>query len=123
MAEEPRKRSRFDQTEPDPRRASRFDRRSRSPAPGRSSETRRSRSPIAHDTDSPSSTDQKKDAASAAAAAAAKINAQINAKKGVQHVDVPPIRSVGPFSAERPFLKLIPASSVCDSFHCQISLC
>ena len=29
-----------------------------------------------------------------AAAAAAKINAQIQAKKGIQHVDVPPIRSV-----------------------------
>lgn len=37
-----------------------------------------------------------------AAAAAAKINAQIQAKKGIQHVDVPPIRSVGlvlPWSA------------------------
>ena len=29
-----------------------------------------------------------------AAAAAARINAQIQAKKGIQHVDVPPIRSV-----------------------------
>jgi hypothetical protein len=28
------------------------------------------------------------------AAAAAKINAQIQAKKGIQHVDVPPIKSV-----------------------------
>jgi len=28
------------------------------------------------------------------AAAAAKINAQIQAKKGIQHVDVPPIRTV-----------------------------
>lgn len=28
------------------------------------------------------------------AAAAAKINAQLQAKKGIQHVDVPPIRSV-----------------------------
>lgn len=28
------------------------------------------------------------------AAAAAKINAQLQAKRGIQHVDVPPIRSV-----------------------------
>lgn len=28
------------------------------------------------------------------AAAAARINAQLQAKKGIQHVDVPPIRSV-----------------------------
>lgn len=28
------------------------------------------------------------------AAAAAKINAQLQAKKGIQHVDVPPIRTV-----------------------------
>lgn len=28
------------------------------------------------------------------AAAAAKINAQLQAKKGIQHVDVPPIRAV-----------------------------
>ncbi len=40
-----KKRSRFDQTEPDPRRTSRFDRRSRSPAP-RTSESKRSRSPL-----------------------------------------------------------------------------
>jgi hypothetical protein len=33
------------------------------------------------------------DPAAAAAAAAAKINAQLQAKKGIQHVDVPPIRS------------------------------
>ena len=97
MAEEPRKRSRFDQAEPEPRRSSRFDRRSRSPAPPRSSETRRSRSPLGHDIESPSSSDQKQDAAAAAAAAAARINAQINAKKGIQHVDVPPIRSASVF--------------------------
>lgn len=30
------------------------------------------------------------------AAAAARINASIQAKKGIQHVDVPPIRSVSP---------------------------
>lgn len=110
------KRSRFDQTEPEPKRASRFDRRSRSP-PARKSEPRRSRSPIARDTASPASEATKKvalDPAAAAgklahmtyhriiqltllrhiAAAAARINAQIQAKKGVQHVDVPPIQSV-----------------------------
>ncbi|KAL9095703.1 MAG: hypothetical protein Q9165_002135 [Trypethelium subeluteriae] len=100
MAEEPRKRSRFDQTEPDPRRQSRFDRRSRSPAPA-SSETRRSRTPT-RDTDSPVTSD-KKDAASAAAAAVAKINAQLYSKKGIQHVDVPPIRSPAtPATAKSP---------------------
>ena len=84
--EEPRKRSRFDQTEPV--RKSRFDRRSRSPA-------RRSRSPVpvAKSIENGSG-DAKIDAAAAAAAAAARINASINAKKGVQHVDVPPIRPV-----------------------------
>jgi homoaconitase len=45
------------------------------------------------DTDSPSSASTKNKAAAAAAAAAARINAQIQAKKGIQHVDVPPIRS------------------------------
>lgn len=35
----------------------------------------------------------KTDPAAAAAAAAAKINAAIEARKGVQHVDVPPIQS------------------------------
>ncbi|KAF2720837.1 hypothetical protein K431DRAFT_88126 [Polychaeton citri CBS 116435] len=87
MAEEPRKRSRFDQTEPDPPKRSRFDRRSRSP-PRRDSEPRRSRSPIAK-SESPAAGD----AASAAAAAAARISAQITHRKGIQHVDVPPIRS------------------------------
>ena len=96
MTEEPRKRSRFDQTEPpEPKRASRFDRRSRSPS-SRKSESRRSRSPISSAGPmSPSSAERKKiDPAAAAAAAAAKINAQIQARKGIQHVDVPPIRSV-----------------------------
>lgn len=86
MSEEPRKRSRFDQTE-DPRR-SRFDRRSRSPE----------RSPVVTSVESPASADKnKKDpeaAAAAAAAAAAKINAQIQARKASQPVDVPPVRSV-----------------------------
>ncbi|KAI9734757.1 MAG: hypothetical protein M1818_006744 [Claussenomyces sp. TS43310] len=90
------KRSRFDQTEPEPKRASRFDRRSRSPAPTRPADTRRSRSPVGRSSGSPAVEAARKaglDPAAAAAAAAAKINAQIQAKKGIQHVDVPPIRS------------------------------
>ncbi|EPE36878.1 Eukaryotic type KH-domain (KH-domain type I) [Glarea lozoyensis ATCC 20868] len=89
------KRSRFDQKEPEPKKASRFDRRSRSP-PARKSESRRSRSPIDRKTESPATTAAKKpaiDPAAAAAAAAARINAQIQAKKGIQHVDVPPIQA------------------------------
>ncbi|PSS27184.1 hypothetical protein M430DRAFT_32026 [Amorphotheca resinae ATCC 22711] len=89
------KRSRFDQTEPEPKRVSRFDRRSRSP-PARKSESRRSRSPLGRASGSPSTETSRPasiDPAAAAAAAAAKINAQIQAKKGIQHVDVPPIRS------------------------------
>ena len=45
----------------------------------------------------------------ATAAAAAKINAQIQAKKGIQHVDVPPIRSVyyPSTSSSLPKLRLI----------------
>ncbi|KAL8753255.1 MAG: hypothetical protein Q9184_005480 [Pyrenodesmia sp. 2 TL-2023] len=103
MADEERKnskRSRFDQTEPEPKR-SRFDRRSRSPS-RRESETQRSRSPLAASkSQSPGATDSKgpkafaTDPAAAAAAAAARINASIQAKKGIQHVDVPPIRSTG----------------------------
>ncbi|KAL9100477.1 MAG: hypothetical protein Q9163_004150 [Psora crenata] len=86
------KRSRFDQTEPEPKRSSRFDRRSRSP-PLKQSEPRRSRSPLsAKSPMSPASQGARPDAAAAAAAAAARINAQIQAKKGIQHVDVPPIR-------------------------------
>lgn len=100
MSEEPRKRSRFDQTEADPRR-SRFDRRSRSPS-NRASEVRRSRSPIARNSGSPAAS-ALQDPAAAAAAAAAKINAQIQAKKGIHHVDVPPIRSV---NTPRPPLRL-----------------
>lgn len=95
MSEEaPRKRSRFDQTVPEPRKTSRFDRRSRSPV-ARDSESRRSRSPLTQR--SPSAEDSKPktpvDPAAAAAAAAARINAQIEARKGIQHVDVPPIKS------------------------------
>lgn len=88
MSEEPRKRSRFDQTESDAR-PSRFDRRSRSPKNRNSEPRQRTRSPVSG-TNSPAS----RDPAAAAAAAAAKINAQIQARKGIQHVDVPPIRSV-----------------------------
>ena len=94
------KRSRFDQTERTGRsdgpgsRSSRFERRSRSPPP-KSVHAARDRSPPRRE---PAIEDTKKsviDKAAAAAAAAAKINAQINAKKGPQHVDVPPIRSAG----------------------------
>ncbi|CAG8955622.1 hypothetical protein HYFRA_00009576 [Hymenoscyphus fraxineus] len=95
------KRSRFDQKEPEPKRASRFDRRSRSP-PAKKAESRRSRSPIDRKPESPAADGAKKptaDPAAAAAAAAARINAQIQAKKGIQHVDVPPIRSQDPPAA------------------------
>ncbi|RHZ57184.1 KH domain-containing protein [Aspergillus thermomutatus] len=98
MADDERraKRSRFDQTEPEPRRASRFDRRSRSPS-SRQPESTRTRSPLSREPYSPGADESRKsgsvDPAAAAAAAAAKINAQLQAKKGIQHVDVPPIRS------------------------------
>lgn len=90
------KRSRFDQKEPEPKRASRFDRRSRSPPSVAKPESRRSRSPLGRGSGSPAPDSAKKaglDPAAAAAAAAARINAQLQAKKGIQHVDVPPIRS------------------------------
>ncbi|KAI7319527.1 hypothetical protein KC315_g9711 [Hortaea werneckii] len=91
MADDDRpRRSRFDQAEP--QRKSRFDRRSASPS-RKSSEPGRERSPVAKSVESPAGGDGKKDAAAAAAAAAAKINASISAKKGIQHVDVPPIRT------------------------------
>jgi len=105
MADEDRpRRSRFDQAEP--ARKSRFDRRSASPS-RKSSEPGRERSPVAKSVESPASGDSKKDAAAAAAAAAAKINASITAKKGIQHVDVPPIRttqspSTAPGAAKSP---------------------
>ncbi|KAL4964763.1 KH domain-containing protein [Aspergillus stella-maris] len=84
------KRSRFDQTTPEPRR-SRFDRRSRSPS-SRQSEAVRNRSPLSREPQSPGA-GGKADPVAAAAAAAAKINAQLQAKKGIQHVEVPPIRA------------------------------
>ncbi|CAG8930882.1 unnamed protein product [Penicillium salamii] len=94
---EPRaKRSRFDQTDAEPQRP-RSDRRSRSPS-NRQSESARTRSPMSRplsrgpDAEAPPKP-AVSDPAAAAAAAAAKINAQLQAKKGIQHVDVPPIRS------------------------------
>ena len=101
MSDERRPRSRFDSDEPERPVRSRFDtdRRSRSPS-RRESESHRERSPVTREaTDSPSNAATKNKAA-AAAAAAARINAQIQAKKGIQHVDVPPIRSVRPLVAK-----------------------
>ncbi|KAF2269272.1 hypothetical protein CC78DRAFT_575374 [Lojkania enalia] len=97
MSDDARPRSRFDRGDPPPR--GRFDRRSRSPSNRDSdSHPRRTRSPIAREpTNSPSTVASPKldsgAAAAAAAAAAARINAQIQARKSVKHVDVPPIRS------------------------------
>jgi hypothetical protein len=93
MGDEPRKRSRFDQAEPDPPRRSKFDRRSRSPVQRDSESAARSRSPVAKSVESAG---PKRDAAAAAAEAAARINAQLSQKKAPQHVDVPPIRAVWP---------------------------
>ncbi|KAG9257387.1 KH domain protein [Emericellopsis atlantica] len=84
------KRSRFDQKEPEPKK-SRFDRRSRSP-PRRSDRSEdRDRSPLRREGSSGES--KPSDAAAAAAAAAARINASLQARKGIQHVDVPPIQN------------------------------
>lgn len=86
------KRSRFDQKDVEPKK-SRFDRRSRSPPPRRS-ETR-DRSPLGRDARGEDIEPKKPtgDAAAAAAAAAARINAQLQARKGIQHVHVPPIQT------------------------------
>ncbi|KAI5784566.1 hypothetical protein EDC01DRAFT_662488 [Geopyxis carbonaria] len=65
------------------------DRRSRSPATSRL----RSRSPLSRTSEKLPETKKTVDPAVAAAAAAARINASIQAKRGVQHVDVPPIIS------------------------------
>ncbi|KAF1839304.1 hypothetical protein BDW02DRAFT_515241 [Decorospora gaudefroyi] len=99
MSEERRVRSRFDSDDGDRPTRSRFDgdRRSRSPSRRESESSHRARSPVTREaTGSPAAGTTKKTsaAAAAAAAAAARINAQIAAKKGIQHVDVPPIRSV-----------------------------
>lgn len=96
MSDDHRPRGRFDKTEAARPPRSRFDsdRRSRSPK-RRESEAPRERSPVARESsDSPANVLTKKDAVAAAAAAAARINAQIQAKRGAQAVDVPPIRSV-----------------------------
>jgi hypothetical protein len=47
------------------------------------------------------------------AAAAAKINAEIQARKAIQHIDVPPIRSVGicPFTASAPLTSCLKNAS------------
>jgi hypothetical protein len=97
MSEERRPRSRFDSDDADRPVRSRFDsgRRSRSPTRRESESSHRARSPVARQaTDSPAAANLKAEAAAKAAAAAARINAQIAAKKGIQHVDVPPIRAV-----------------------------
>ncbi|QPG94587.1 hypothetical protein C2857_006441 [Epichloe festucae Fl1] len=83
------KRSRFDQTEPEPKRASRFDRRSRSPSARRSEG--RDRSPLGED--GAEARKSPVDAAAAAAAAAARINAAMQARKGIQHFDAPAAQS------------------------------
>ncbi|KXT00468.1 hypothetical protein AC578_1919 [Pseudocercospora eumusae] len=112
---EPRKRSRFDVTADEAPRKSRFDRRSRSPAT-KDREAARSRSPV-KSVESPAGGDKNgtvpEDATAKAAAAAARISAQLQKQKGIQHVDVPPIRttpnsapgaekspSAGPLNAE-----------------------
>ncbi|KAL5120548.1 aconitate hydratase [Pleosporales sp. CAS-2024a] len=96
MSEERRPPSRFDTEDTERPIRSRFDtdRRSRSPA-RREPESHRARSPVARGaSDSPSAAAAGiKNKSAAALAAAARINAQIQAKKGIQHVDVPPIRS------------------------------
>lgn len=83
-----RKRSRFDQTEPDQPRKTRFDRRSQSPAARERRE--RSRSPIKSPNDAGSV-----DPAAAAMAAAAKINAELAKKAPVRQNEIPIIRQVG----------------------------
>jgi hypothetical protein len=103
MSDERRPRSRFDSDDAaEPPARSRFDteRRSRSPR-RREPEAQRARSPVAREaSDSPAvdKIEKAKSKAAAAAAAAARINAQIQAKKGIQHVDVPPIRAVRPLT-------------------------
>ncbi|CZT20965.1 uncharacterized protein RCC_06827 [Ramularia collo-cygni] len=95
MSEEPRKRSRFDQTAPAPaEKKGRFDRRSQSP--------QRSPAPVKSIESSTEADDKKPDPAAAAAAAAARINAQIARQKGAQHVDVPPIRATSAGAAKSP---------------------
>ncbi|KAF2759680.1 hypothetical protein EJ05DRAFT_474748 [Pseudovirgaria hyperparasitica] len=88
---------RFDQTERKPTR----ERRSRSPS-SRTSEPIRERSPIQREeTDTPSKEQLKADAAARAKAAAERINASLAAKKAIQTVDVPPIRSASTEAAKK----------------------
>ncbi|KAF8418537.1 hypothetical protein EV426DRAFT_539402 [Tirmania nivea] len=79
------------------------DRRSRSPShrDGASRSTRRSRSPPGVQRAEPDGAPKKPvvDPQAAAAAAAARIAASINARKGIQQVDVPPIKTGGSNSA------------------------
>ncbi|KAK4222494.1 hypothetical protein QBC38DRAFT_512944 [Podospora fimiseda] len=101
------KRSRFDRTEPEPRRHSRFDRRSRSPPAHKDARARVDRSPDYTPRDrTPSAPTGPKspvdDPVATAAAAAARINAQLQARKGIQHVDVPPVRSAPDANKDAP---------------------
>jgi hypothetical protein len=111
MSDAPR-RSRFDRDDSD-RPRSRFDKGRRSRSPISKEPESRTRSPVGRSTsDSPANAEKpaaKVNAAQLAAAAAARINAQIQAKKGIQHVDVPPIRSVCPPSS--------PHVTTCANFH------
>lgn len=97
MSEEPRKRSRFDQApSEEPPRKSRFDRRSRSPSTKDPEASARERSPV-KSVESPAAGEKKdeaKDPAAIAAAAAARISASLQKSKGIQQVEVPPIRKV-----------------------------
>ncbi|TKX18702.1 KH domain-containing protein 5 [Elsinoe australis] len=105
MSDGSRKRSRFDQTEPapaDPRR-SRFDRRSRSPVAKDTDSSRRSRSPVSRTTESPANGGKKPvpaAAIAAAAAAAKRINEQLEAKKAAGLINPaqakPPVKSPTP---------------------------
>jgi hypothetical protein len=114
------KRSRFDQTESESRRSSRFDRRSRSPAPRRPESFRERSPPPPPPRQGGGSGSQAGDntadaRAAAAAAAAARIKEQLEARRGIQHVDVPPIRHpLGPPAAglpPRPPVSLAPATA------------
>ncbi|EGP83146.1 uncharacterized protein MYCGRDRAFT_77359 [Zymoseptoria tritici IPO323] len=95
MSEEPRKRSRFDQTDEEPVKRSRFDQRddrSRSPP----------KSPAVSKSIEKTEDDKKHDPVAAAMAAASRINAQLADRKGVQHVDVPPIRATSAGAPKSP---------------------
>lgn len=88
--EAPRKRSRFDQVEPDQPRKTRFDRRSQSP--GARERRTRSRSPLKSPGAPGAGTDKKLDPAAIAMAAAAKINAELAKKAPVRQSEAPIIR-------------------------------